>query len=76
MKLKFTKDGDVLQVGTTGGGEVIVNHPNLHTDAHGVGHIVFSPEQARNLARLLGKHADEAEGQPRARSPFSKPPQK
>ena len=50
-----------LQVGTNGDGEVVINHPQLITDSNGVGHIVFSPRQARNLASLLLKKADEAE---------------
>jgi hypothetical protein len=39
--------------------EVIINHPDLQPDANGVGHIVFSPAQARHLARLLLRKADE-----------------
>jgi len=49
-----------LEVGTKGG-EVIVNHPDLKPDENGVGHIVFSPNQARNLATLLQKQARLAE---------------
>jgi len=49
-----------LQVGVSENGrEVIVNHPNLQADANGVGHIVFSPLQARSLARKLLEKADE-----------------
>jgi hypothetical protein len=45
----------VLYVGhTEDTHEVIINHP-------GVGHIVFSPDQARNLARLLLDAADAAQ---------------
>ena len=40
--------------------EVVINYSDLTPDRNGVGHIVFSPRQARNLARLLLKHADEA----------------
>jgi hypothetical protein len=50
-----------LEVGNFGG-EVIVNHPDLQPDANGVGHIVFSPEEARGFAWLLLKNAAEAEG--------------
>lgn len=50
----------VLEVGTVGG-EVIVNHPDLKPDENGVGHIVFSPRQARNFAHNLLKHATIAE---------------
>lgn len=51
----------VLEVGTNGNGEVVINHPDLQPDENGVGHIVFSPQQARNLARLLNDHANKAE---------------
>jgi hypothetical protein len=51
----------VLEVGTNGKGEVVINHPDLQPDENGVGHIVFSVEQARNLANLLmSKSADAA----------------
>jgi hypothetical protein len=33
--------------------DVIVNHPDLQPDDKGVGHIVFSPDEARHFARLL-----------------------
>lgn len=39
--------------------EVVINHPNLLTDKDGAGYIVFSPSQARDLANLLLKKADE-----------------
>lgn len=50
-----------LEVGINESGEVVVNHPDLQPDENGVGHIVFSPNQARNLADLLRKHASLAE---------------
>lgn len=56
-----------LQVGTFAG-EVIINHPDLDPDKDGVYHIVFSPEEARVLARILFKQADIAEGKPHAPS--------
>lgn len=52
---------NTLEVGTNGAGEVVVNHPDLEPDENGVGHIVFSPEQARNLAWLLQQKAHIAE---------------
>ena len=55
------KESVTLEVGTNGNGEVVVNHPDLHPDANGVGHIVFSPRQARGLANLLNKKAREAD---------------
>jgi hypothetical protein len=50
-----------LEVGSNGRGEVVINHPELVPDARGVGHIVFSPAQAHNLARILNKQAKLAE---------------
>jgi len=51
----------ILEVGTNGKGEVVINHPDLEPDDNGVGHIVFSVEQARDLANLLlSKSADAA----------------
>lgn len=43
--------------------EVVINHPDLKPDKNGVGHIVFSPGQARSLAHLLIKRANEAEAE-------------
>jgi hypothetical protein len=39
--------------------EVVINHPDLQPDSRGVGHIVFSPAQARHLAKLLLRKASE-----------------
>jgi hypothetical protein len=50
-----------LEVGINDKGEVVVNHPDLKPDADGVGHIVFSPQQARALADTLKRKSDEAE---------------
>ncbi len=55
------KQAGILEVGTNGKGEVVINHPDLHPDENGVGHIVFSPRQARGLANLLTKKAVEAD---------------
>jgi hypothetical protein len=49
-----------LEVGTSGDGEVIVNHPDLQPDANGVGHIIFSPTQAVDFANLLIRKAIDA----------------
>lgn len=43
----------VLEVGHNENGEIVINHPDLHPDENGVGHIIFSPAQARNFALLL-----------------------
>ena len=53
-------DAGFLEVGRNDLFEVVVNHPQMATDENGVGHLVFSPRQARHLARLLTKHAAEA----------------
>jgi hypothetical protein len=52
---------NTLEVGHDDQGEVVINHGNLQPDEKGIGHLVFSPEQARELATLLWKHAEEAE---------------
>lgn len=52
---------NVLLVGTDGKGEVVINHPQLLTDEKGHGYITFSPEQARNLSRLIMEKAINAE---------------
>jgi hypothetical protein len=50
-----------LEVGAADG-EVVINHPDLQPDENGVGHITFSPAQARALARLLEKNAHMLDG--------------
>jgi hypothetical protein len=50
-----------LMVGTTGKGEVVINHPDIDADKDGVGHIVFSVGEARHLAYLLLRKSDDAE---------------
>ena len=57
---------NTLEVGHNEHGEVVVNHPDLMPDANGVGHIVFSPAQARDFATLLVRHADHCERTPHA----------
>ena len=44
---------NTLEVGTSGKGEVVINHSDLELDKNGVGHIVLSPQQATDLALLL-----------------------
>jgi hypothetical protein len=61
-----THKQSVLYVGNDGH-EVVINHPRLLTDIDGTGYMTFSPEQARGLARLLMKHADELERQIQSR---------
>ncbi len=50
-----------LEVGLNEQGEVVVNHPDLKPGENGVGHIVFSASQARDLADLLHKHANQSD---------------
>ena len=50
-----------LLVGETEAGDISVTHPNIVADADGVGHMLFSPTQARNLARVLCEAADRAD---------------
>lgn len=50
-----------LEVGYNEQGEIVVNHPDLKPDENGVGHIVFSANQARQFAWNLIKHAEESE---------------
>lgn len=56
----MNKTSGILEVGTNGKGEVIVNHPDLKPDKDGVGHIIFSPNQATDFAALLIIKAAEA----------------
>ncbi len=49
-----------LEIGSTGAGQVVINHAELDRDKNGVGHIVFSPAEARKLARILAKSAARA----------------
>lgn len=58
MKDKVT---GLLGVGSNEDGKVVINHPDLKPDENGVGHIVFSPSQARHLADLLHRKALEIE---------------
>lgn len=52
-----------LEIGITDQGDVVINHPRLDVDAPGMGHIIFSPRQARGLAALLFRKATEAENE-------------
>jgi hypothetical protein len=59
-----------LEVGRTDDThEVVINHPDLKPDENGVGHIVFSPRQARTLANLLIKNATYAEAEAKGTHP-------
>jgi hypothetical protein len=54
--------GELIVAITENGKEIVINHPDLKPDAEGVGHIVFSPEQAVHLAVLLWKKANIIRG--------------
>ncbi len=54
-----------VEVGTDGSGNVVLNHPQMETDEHGVGHIIFSPRQARDFAHILLKQTAVAEDERR-----------
>ena len=56
-----------LEVGLNDEGEVVVNHSDLKPDENGIGHIVFSADQAQNLSRLLSRHADQSDSDARLR---------
>lgn len=62
LKVNLPKDiiSGYLEVGRIGS-EVVMNLTNQQFDEKGHGHIIFSARQARNLARLLLKHAKDAE---------------
>lgn len=42
-----------LEVGVNENNEIVINHPDLKPDENGVGHIVFSVQQAQHLSQLL-----------------------
>ncbi len=51
---------NVLEVGTSGRGEVVINHPQMLVDENGCGFLVFSVEQAHRFAATVRKMADRA----------------
>lgn len=55
--------GGHVEIGTNGKGEVVFNHPAMLVDESGDGHIIFSPNQARELAASLRRKADDAEAE-------------
>ena len=50
----------ILEVGTNGKGIVVLNHPKIDVDKDGVGHIIFSPNEAMHLATVLAQKAIDA----------------
>lgn len=65
------KISSALEVGRNENHEVVINHPDLKPDENGVGHIIFSPRQARDLANLLIKQAAWCESEAAGRlSPY------
>jgi hypothetical protein len=51
----------ILEIGTNGKGEVVINHPDLMPDENGVGHIVFSVKQANDFAQTVQQKANQAQ---------------
>lgn len=49
-----------LEVGLNDNNEIVINHPDLKPDENGVGHIVFSVNQAENFSKMLAEKASEA----------------
>ena len=58
--MSVSKVGGYLQVGTNGRGEVVINHDDIDPDKDGKGHIIFTVDQALDLADLLIGKAYEA----------------
>jgi len=56
-----------LEVGINDNDEIVINHPDLKPDTNGVGHIVFSINQAQHLSHLLAVKANEASNAKRYR---------
>jgi len=61
IRRKDTSMAGTLEVGTNLRHEVVINHYKLDVDKEGKGYIVFSPNQARDLAKILIVKAAEAE---------------
>jgi hypothetical protein len=59
-KFMSDKTEGCLEVGLNERDEIVINHPDLKLDANGVGHIVFSINQAQRLSHLLAVKASEA----------------
>jgi hypothetical protein len=52
---------NTLEVGLTDDSQnIVINHPDLQPDEHGVGHIVFSVAQARSLIVVLQQKIGQA----------------
>jgi len=56
-----------LEVGLNERDEIVINHPDLKPDENGIGHIVFSINQAQHLSHLLATKASEAANNVRRR---------
>jgi hypothetical protein len=70
MRIALRPVAGMLEVGRTPDThEVTINHADLKPDENGVGHIIFSPSQARYLANLLIKQADHAEAEAKGMHP-------
>jgi hypothetical protein len=49
------------EIGLNDALEVVINLGPMELDQNGIGHVVFSPRQARHLAKLLNKHARQSD---------------
>lgn len=60
--MKLSQKEKYLEVGTNGKGEMILifKKQDMEVDANGVGHIVFSPAEARQFGNVIMKQADAA----------------
>lgn len=59
---KKPASGELIVALAADGKEVVITHQDLQSDAEGCGHIVFSPDQATNLAGVLYRKANIARG--------------
>lgn len=57
---KMDKIEGFLEVGLNDRDEIVFIHPDLKPDANGVGHIIFSVDQAMRLSHILAVKASEA----------------
>lgn len=71
---QFTKDAKTngsgfLEVGHNDRGEIIVNHPDLPRDEHGVAHIIFSLDEAVAFAETILRRVEQVRKE--QRPPFA-----
>lgn len=69
----YEKKGGAFYITTTGKGDVVIQHSALEVDANGMGYIVFTPGEARNLADMLNGMARKAESEHPTEHPTENP---